>query len=267
MTVEHPHFEEPPIIEVVCSVEFEPIEKFQSAHFGDYWARIRADFPDTQDVAPVDRMSDSQEDTITLHFKTSPPLPRVWFVGKSKHELIQLQDNRFMYNWRKLDMDDGKYPRFNVVFETFKKRWDDFVSFAEERFGGINIKQLELSYINEIYESDTSKNVSDLPDILYASPMSSKKDGFLPKLDAFNWKSAYLLPDKCGHLTVQIMNALPKAQKPLILRMDIVARGLPNSNMTNPFNDWFNLAHDWVVNGFLDITCKDAHNNRWGRIE
>ncbi|PCJ44518.1 MAG: hypothetical protein COA81_01025 [Alphaproteobacteria bacterium] len=267
MTVEQPHFKKPPIIEVVCSVEFEPIEAFQSAHFGDYWSRIKYDFPDTQDVAPVERMNSNQGDSITLRIRTSPPLPRVWFVGKSEHELIQLQDNRFMYNWRKLDIDDGEYPRFETVFKAFKKHWDEFVSFVEGRFGDLHIKQLELSYINEIHESGTSKNISDLPDILCSTSISSKKNGFLPRLNGFNWKTAYLLPNNCGHLTVNAMNALPKPQEPLILRLDIVATGMPNNEMADPLNDWFNLAHDWVVNGFLDVTCEDAQKNKWERIE
>lgn len=46
MKIERPNFKKPPIIEVVCSVAFTPIEKFQSVHFGEFRSKIKAEFPE-----------------------------------------------------------------------------------------------------------------------------------------------------------------------------------------------------------------------------
>lgn len=35
--VELPHFEAPPVAEVVCGIQFDPLLKFQSPHFGAFW--------------------------------------------------------------------------------------------------------------------------------------------------------------------------------------------------------------------------------------
>ncbi|MCK5424536.1 MAG: TIGR04255 family protein [Emcibacter sp.] len=266
MKIERPHFKKPPIIEVVCSVAFAPIEKFQSVHFGEFWSKIKSEFPETQDVPPINRVPEIQENRVTFEFGTSLPLPRVWFVGNDQHELIQLQKDRFLFNWRKLD--DGEYPRFEEVFDAFKQYWNEFISFIDEnQLGSIHIKQLELSYINEDYEQDSSKTTADLASILKSPVMALKQHSFLPELNALNWKTAYLLPNNCGQLTVHVTNGIPKPQKPLILRMDFVVAGMPSKDMNEPLDNWFKLARDWVVNSFLELTCEDIQKTKWERIK
>jgi len=36
-----PSYENPPVIEVVCGVQFKPIKNFLSVHFGAYWETIK----------------------------------------------------------------------------------------------------------------------------------------------------------------------------------------------------------------------------------
>ena len=47
-----PDFNEPPVIETVLGLQFDPIESFNVPHFGLYWSKIRADYP-TFDVQPI----------------------------------------------------------------------------------------------------------------------------------------------------------------------------------------------------------------------
>jgi len=111
-----PDFENPPLVEVALSVQFEPIEQMRTPQIGFLWAEFRDRFPVTQEHPPVDPVIErfgiarTGAPEVRLQMLESPPLPRVWFVNPTGTELIQVQNDRFIHNWRKVD-DGDKYPR------------------------------------------------------------------------------------------------------------------------------------------------------------
>ena len=44
-----PEFNRPPVVETVLSAQFEPVAGMHSAHFGLFWQRIRAQFPQVEE--------------------------------------------------------------------------------------------------------------------------------------------------------------------------------------------------------------------------
>jgi hypothetical protein len=50
------------------------------------------------------------------------PLPRSWFRSADGHGLIQLQRDRFVYNWKRETPEDGPYPSYDVVVVEFERR-------------------------------------------------------------------------------------------------------------------------------------------------
>ena len=100
-----PDYNSPPISEVVCGISFEPLVEQKIPHYGLFWNTIREDFPNCEHAPPL--IDTDKESQLTNEI----PLPRVWLINKSNNLLIQLQNNRFIYNWRRLKSDDN-YPRF-----------------------------------------------------------------------------------------------------------------------------------------------------------
>ena len=49
----------------------------------------------------------------------APPTPRVFFINTRRTELLQVQRDRFIHNWRKIG-DGDQYPRFERMLETFE---------------------------------------------------------------------------------------------------------------------------------------------------
>ena len=140
-------YENPPIDEIVCGIRFDPIEQLQSGHFGILWQKFRSDFPKTEDqnlVGPV-----SRED---LGNSNKLPLPRVWFIHRNENELVQVQRNCFLHNWRKR-RPDNEYPGYEKVignFERYLPRFREFL--GEESLGNLVIKEYELTYIGSYSE-------------------------------------------------------------------------------------------------------------------
>ena len=51
------------------------------------------------------------------------PAPRFWFVNESGNELVQVQRDRFIRNWRKTEGQPG-YPSYDNLREAFADDWD-----------------------------------------------------------------------------------------------------------------------------------------------
>src|SRR6266566_564057 len=59
-----------------------------------------------------------------------PPAPRLWFLNESGTELIQVQEDRFIHNWRKTDSGQ-QYPRYEYIRGRFNSELQLFSSFLE----------------------------------------------------------------------------------------------------------------------------------------
>jgi uncharacterized protein (TIGR04255 family) len=136
-------FTRSPLTEVVCGVEFNA-PGFSSVHFGLYWESIRSQFPnpplDRPPIAPVELLA------------VLPRLRRVWFESEDKHQLIQLQEDRFHYNWR-LQNSSRSYPHFQEVYQGFKQQWESFNDWwLKINDNGFPIERVryELTYLNQL---------------------------------------------------------------------------------------------------------------------
>src|SRR5689334_9418139 len=102
-----PDFTRPPVVEVAIGVQFDPPIALTSAQLGRIWTIYRERFPKTQDQPPLPSVVESADmrgaQTSRLRLLGTPPLPRCWFLNESESELVQIQDDKFIRNWRKTD--------------------------------------------------------------------------------------------------------------------------------------------------------------------
>jgi len=60
---------------------------------------------------------------------------RVHFLNQQKTELLQVQRDRFLHNWRKVGSGDN-YPRFERMIETFESGFRKFTDvISREKLG------------------------------------------------------------------------------------------------------------------------------------
>src|SRR5262245_50725017 len=110
---ELPHFSKPPLIDVICGVQFAPLDPLMVPHFGLLWAeKYRPDYPITREADPlapvIERFGEPVQEPTQL---MDLPLPRVWFLQEKENALVQVQRDRFLYNWKKMGEGD-QYPRY-----------------------------------------------------------------------------------------------------------------------------------------------------------
>ena len=79
-----------------------------------------------------------------------PDMNRVHFINREKTQLLQVQRDRFLHNWRKVG-DGDSYPRFERMIETFESGLRKFIAMIDrEGLGPIVPNQCEVSYFNQI---------------------------------------------------------------------------------------------------------------------
>ena len=74
---------------------------------------------------------------------------RLWFLNDDQTELLQLQNDRFGRNWRKMPPVDKPYPRFETMIAQFERELHMLSAFCvSNRIGKVVPTQCELSYVN-----------------------------------------------------------------------------------------------------------------------
>jgi uncharacterized protein (TIGR04255 family) len=247
-------FSNPPLTEVVFGVSFNAPE-FSSVHFGLYWESIRKRFP----VLPTDKPSLGSLEGVNFSFL--PPLRRVWFESSDKKELVQLQSDRFYYNWRKQD-DDDDYPHFEQIYPKFVEEWNNFNQWWTE-----NIKQLifpvqyELIYINQITKDFGWSSPTDHQNIFTFE--GRNWNGFLGAPESHIFALQFSLPDALGSLTVSGNQGFSSITEDPVMALELTARS-PDASLE--LDKWFSLAHEQVVSSFVDL-IQPSIQKEWGLHE
>lgn len=256
-----PNFENPPIIETVLSVQFETIPAFSTRHFGLFWEKVRNRFPDTKDYPALPPIIEKQQDsalTARMRFEAVDSLTpqRLWFVDQQNTEMVQLQNDRFIKNWR--GTDGNEYPRYAASIKpAFERDYAEFKRFiAEQGLGEIKINQCEITYVNHIIAGDGWDDLGEVEKIF--SIWKKPEEDMLPgKAEDYAWRSRYPILDSnldsnkewIGRLHVDIQPALRIEDNKPMYAMTLTARGMCGSDF-----EFFDIGHESIVKSFKNLT-------------
>jgi uncharacterized protein (TIGR04255 family) len=255
------------LIEVVCGVLFRQIDALLIPHFGLLWGeKYRDEYPSFREVDPlfpvIERFGDlATEERSTVEFTT---LPRVWFVEERENSLVQVQRDRFLHNWKKVRPED-EYPRYSHVIELYFDRFRRFEAFLREHeLPAVEPRQYELTYINHIPGGEGWGSLADVgrvfPDFTWRSDV--RRAG--TSLSGVNWATAFDFPGHSGRLRVTIAHAFSRVDKRPLLTMELTARGFGGDKSPEGARQWFDRAHEFIINTFVDMTSSEIRERVWG---
>lgn len=264
-TTRTPDFESPPVIETVLGLEFEPLPELEPFLFGLFWDSIRDDYPRWELQPPllsqVEQFGEHAVPRASITFGDEKQ--RWWFIGANNRDLLQIQNNRFIWNWRK--MDSGvNYPRYETTKPRFVSEWQRFLRFLDDqKIKQPIVLQSEVTYVNHLERGDCWETMEDLEKIftIFGETRSRK---FLPPAESFQSKISYVIPADRGRLHVEIKPVVRLSDQKQLIVFSLTARGKPNTSDINGIVEWFDLGREWIVQGFADLTS-DAIHKHWGR--
>lgn len=266
-----PTYDRPPVIEVVYGVQFDPLAEWRTPLIGVLWQTIKQAYPKFKEMpvlAPVIERFDhlAQTEQPSIEFLDRPPLPRLFFLDSNENWVLQVQHDRFLHNWKRMQ-DSDHYPRFNAVSERFFAAWTEFLNFLDsQNIPSPNITQLEVTYINHI-PVERGKTVIDEIETDFMDLSWAQDHEFLPRPELVTWTSTFRLPENQGRLHISLRPGQRRKDKTSVLLLELTARGIPKSCTMPEIKSWFALGREWVVRGFADITKKNAQKQRWGLNE
>ena len=266
-----PRYDNPPVNEVVCGVQFKPLTNFLIAHYGELWRRFKPEYNQCEETAPLAPMTErfGQLPPTNVQPPPEPFLPRIWFVHKDGSGVVQVQRDRFLHNWRKAE---GEYPHYERVIKLFKDRYETFLTFLNDNdIGTAEPLQYEMTYINHLPQSEGWATLNEFskvfPDFPWSTddPWKPGRKRFLPNPDGRNLRLNFTFPDESGRLHVTIRNAVHLTDNRPVLLLELTVRGIGAQKSVETMEGWFDVAHDWIVRGFADLCGKEMQDNVWRR--
>ncbi len=262
-----PDYEKPPVIEVVSGIQFNSIKNLTGPYLGLLWEKFKADYPRSKEVAPLVPAIEVFDEIPSREMAVFPDflgLSRTWFETNDGNRLIQVQKDRFLHNWKK-ERDTDEYPHYDYVVSNFKLCLEKFEAFLQEnKLESIQPVQYELTYINHIPQGEGWNTFGDLgkvfPDFSWRSA-----ERFLPAPEGINWQTTFVMPEKSGRLHESLRSAKRRSDSQPILLLELTVRGIGSDKSRSAMWSWFDVAHEWIVRGFTDITGEELQRGLWRR--
>ncbi len=273
-TTPTPKFKSPPVVETVIGVQFPELADFRMGHFGLYGNTIpdyelgddKVRLPEIiERFPPLPAITQSQ-----LLLASGPPPQRVWYTAKSGSELIQLQPDRFLFNWQRRGEDDS-YPGYATSCPKFLAQFDNFRDFCTKN----NLEKprpnlCEVTYLNHIKPLD-GESAIDLFGLVFEGLSWKNPNAGLPRPENVTFNRVYVIEhenQKVGRLYAEATIAFQQDDKER--RGFVLLKMTGRVNLQTDDADglvWaLQIAHEQVVCGFAEITNRQIQNDRWERI-
>lgn len=269
VSVEDPvTFDRPPVGEVALAVQFAQPATDDSLTLGAFWPRVRDEYPSVETQPPLPPMSEDfgPPGLPSVSFQLVGPSSRYWLLSADATELIQVQPDRFGFNWRK-DPADAPYPRYRRLRERFERVFSAFVASVAESGRTAQATWCEITYINPIPAGDSSGGLRDLSTILRR--LSPERPDFLPPPQDSNFAERFVLTRAeapIGRFYVSATPALRMQDRTPMYVLTFTARGMPISPDVAGVLAFLDEGRDRIVRSFRDMTTTEMHET-WGLRE
>lgn len=254
-------FDNPPVVEKAVGVEFSPLARWGVPHFGLYWSEINDEYPkfDVQPPLPsqIEAVDQAQRGApgLTIEFG-DPSRVRCWFLHRSDSQLLQLQDNRLILNWRRLRQDE-EYPHYKTFLPVFQKEWQRFGGFLKRnQFEEPSVVQCELTYVNHVARGEGWKDFGDLPRV--TTLLAGTPKG-LPVPESIALNARFNMPEQQGRLHIALQPAIRNADGKEVLQVTLTVRGAPRGSGIENLVQWFDEGHKRIVAAFTEVTTPEMH--------
>jgi uncharacterized protein (TIGR04255 family) len=180
---------------------------------------------------------------------------RTWLIGRDDSVLVQLQDDRIIFNWR----NRGRpYPHYDVLLETFLQLYSTYQAVLQDAGeGSVQAMQLEFGYINwtqlkveEFLRPGASANL-DIPEVDTQPTQQQWAGNYLVRRDSV----------PIGRLTAMCTAAIRLSGTPATgsrLELSFKAPISPDASIEE-IRSAFGLAHSTTVLAFTQLTTDGAH--------
>jgi uncharacterized protein (TIGR04255 family) len=263
-----PEFENPPVVETALGVQFAPTPGMTSGHFGWYWKScLDESWTKTAEAPPLpdqfERFGEKRSWSLPVpQFKIVMENPiRLQIISESDDRVIQLQNSRFIYNWRK---KEARYPRFDVLYPEFMEKLQGFRDFLRTAgLEDISPNQWEITYVNNIPKGELWNSKEDWHNVLPGLYLPPRQLG-LVRLEGITGEWHFEIVPQRGRVHVSGQHAKRVETGEEVLQFQLVARGpIEQEEPGRDLASGLRLGHRALVQTFVNLSSDAAHRH-WG---
>jgi uncharacterized protein (TIGR04255 family) len=267
-----PDFSRPPLNELVLSIQF--ARQIRNIDVGVIWRLFRKRYPNVEEQAPLTPVYEKfglppgSAEPLSFRFSSTPEV-RYWFINKEGDQLLQVQSDRLIHNWRQTS-PDAEYPRYEPVRAEFLRevrRVDTF--FQREGLDSIRPNQCEVSYINNIFFEEGIEP-EDKFDKVFTVWQEAYASDYLSHSERAQFSASYVIPspngtsEPLGRLHVQASPAIVRTTSKRVIQFSLTVRGKPANDTVESAFEWLDRGREVVVRSFTAMTREEMHDV-WGR--
>jgi uncharacterized protein (TIGR04255 family) len=258
-----PDFDNPPLVEVALSIQFDALSVIEFIGLDPALTELRRRYPKVEQHPPLPPAFEifgvpAGPPFMQLQVSSMPALPRLWFVNDAGTEVLQVQTDRFIHNWRKVG-EESEYPRYERIRRTFLSEFLRLGRVIEKRVDrAVTPNQCEITYVNHFPPEDAAEALE-----FFRMP------GQFPggSMEDATMQIRFVLPGAEGHpvgrLIMQAGPALTWAGE-RVFQFMLTVRGRPSTADLSGAREFMDMGRAAIVNSFAALTTDRMHK-AWGR--
>ena len=262
-----PNYAQPPVVETILVVQFDPLPALQNAHLGVFWKELGQSWPNVDDAPPLEPQFERFTDEslwADVGFKlklTNAPHCRVQIKNVSGNRMLQIQNGKLVFNW--IGLDGKPYPRYEAIRAEaveMARMWESFV--AREHLGEFTPNQWEVTYLNHIPKGTVWNTPEEWTFFKPFGAVSDVETG--AKLESYSGQWHFALTDMRGRLHATWQHAKTADSKEVLV-LNLTARG-PVTKTEDRLNAVFSgldFGRESIVKFFRSMMTTRA-NTYWG---
>jgi uncharacterized protein (TIGR04255 family) len=255
-------FDDPPVIEVALAVQFKDpvIDVFDVAAFS---VRVKDAFPQRVEHPARPPMEESfdelaEQAPFRLELLDRAPLPRFWLLTEDQSKLIQIQQDFFALNWRKVE-SSLLYPRYGQLRQELLRYLGELQEvLTAEGKPLLQPNWCEVTYINHVGPDSEGQRVPLHEVVTLANAVG---DGFLPAAEDAQAAARFRIVEEgrpIGRLTVSVNPAFRATDKVPIWVLTMTAR-IRSEPSVDAALARLDLGREWLSRSFRQLTTSRMH--------
>jgi uncharacterized protein (TIGR04255 family) len=255
-----PRFNKPPVVEVAIGVEFLPIPSLTVVPLVELRPVWNDIYPHIEGQPAIRSIPLGGPAFSSFNFEVGKGLPpiRIWLLNESRSELLQIQNDRLVLNWR---ANYGSlYPHYQELEPRFLENWHRFQKAIDEQaLGELRPITATVTYVNRfpLYDGETLFDALSIfdPD----APLKNAQP-------SVQLSVALIASDGTTQIGEQKISAARSQDEAKEVQLRSITRAgfLPADDY--PIEMALRRAHATAVTSFANVTTAKMHE-RWERTQ
>ena len=247
------HLHAPPVVETAIQIQFSDLPRWNSVHHGLYFPKIRARYPHFElipEIPPVVETFPPSPKRLQLQLTARQDPGCAQFESLNHDRLIRVQRNRFAFHWKSIvSSESTNYPRYEANIRSFVDEFAVFQEFCfEESLGSISPLLCEVMYLNHV-KPNPDESLEQMVDSIFGSNLGA--------FELFTLNRTFTKDANRGRLYAELNSAFDDTP---YVTFQLTSR---INHDDGEFLDSLNLAHDWLIEVFTNLTSQKARKERW----